>query len=769
MISMLVLLAVISFLGFIWQVYVLKGGKTKGRRRSVSNGNGGGGGGGGVSTGGKQKRETDTRLLSPPDKKIYLQAQELLNSGRPPQAAQLLESIQMQREAITILENAGLIHEAARILMRMGKHNRAGVVYARHGYWERAADSFKMADMPLEVAKCSKESGNFAMAAEYFLKANRAGDAGRMYMEAGDHRNAAKYLAEGQEVELAIKEYRILFEENKSGSLVFGTSELKLMTQWLVAGNYDRDIARIIASTNRVKELIMSFAKQGKSEEGAEAYRTAKEDLSPALLGEVDYENPVMWETMAKIFILNGLFEMAGVIFEKKSLFERAAVAFEKAENRDRAIFCYKRAGLSEKASGLRGQGMPHPLTSQPPTFQKKTAKAFSMTVLPEFGQPDSFGDEEVKKKDFRAFAAAGESTRILEPSVPPPPLSNSAAKLRPDVDDEEAYHLETDDSLEADDDEAESAGSWKVSELEDEDSEDGTLYEGGESVGFSDDIPWKAPVFPPRSSNLQILIEANEDLDDESENTVVLPNLAKEIATRASRRVIDLPEVIQEVEPGRSLKSEPPKTASTKDEVIDSPGIGQNTSRPREASGDFDLGERIMTADLGRDDGYQIDIPIYSGLGKADDEPVANAFTQASFIADLSDREKEKLWRIGSTRHYTKGGLIVNYNDEPDGVYIILAGKVDCYRAVDRVDQFLDTMGSSETFGELWLLTGHPTAVKFVSRESCDIRVIQRDHFNNLLDQDGSIARKVYKRFTSRLLTRLLRPQNTRKNSIAS
>jgi tetratricopeptide (TPR) repeat protein len=485
LISILVLLAVVSFIGFIWQVYVLKAVKNQGRRRNAN---------------AKQKRETDTRQLSPGDKKIYLQAQDLLNSGRPPQAAQLLESIQMQREAITILENAGLIHEAARILMRMGKHNRAGVVYARHGYWERAADSFKMAEMPLEVAKCAKESGNFIMAAEYFLKANRPGDAGRMLIEAGEHRNAAKYLAEGQEIDLAMKEYKTFLQENKSDSMVFDTNELKAMTGWLGAGNYDREIARIVACTGRAKELVLSFAKQGKSEEGADAYRLSKEDLSSTLLSEVDYENPIMWEELAKIFILNGLFEKAGVIFERKGLFERAAVAFEKGENRERAAYCYERAGMTGKATALKSN-IPVSLSSlQLPTFPKKSQKPFSMSVLTEFLDtdppvPETSEDIEVDSEEL--------GTRILDIPKPPPSNSASTQNFR-------SVPHEQEDEPDNEDSDMSDSETWNVGNGHEREE---SSYDPVGSASFSD-IEVRKPSEPKKSfgSTSQIFVEATEE-----------------------------------------------------------------------------------------------------------------------------------------------------------------------------------------------------------------------------------------------------------------
>lgn len=144
-------------------------------------------------------------------------------------------------------------------------------------------------------------------------------------------------------------------------------------------------------------------------------------------------------------------------------------------------------------------------------------------------------------------------------------------------------------------------------------------------------------------------------------------------------------------------------------------------------------------------------------------------AFHRAKFLADLDFEQRNKIWAVGRTLAFNEGDTVLNYNDEPRGVYIIVRGSVSCYRQVTGRETYVDQMGESETFGELWLLADQPTAVRFVASKDTRIRVIDRGAFNDLLDKDGTIARKVYKRFTMRLLKRLLKPANLQKNQQAS
>jgi hypothetical protein len=144
-------------------------------------------------------------------------------------------------------------------------------------------------------------------------------------------------------------------------------------------------------------------------------------------------------------------------------------------------------------------------------------------------------------------------------------------------------------------------------------------------------------------------------------------------------------------------------------------------------------------------------------------------AFHKAKFFADLDFEQKNKLWALGQTLAYRAEATILTYNDEPRGVYVITRGSVSCYKQVGGKETYVDQMGEAESFGELWLLADQPTAVRFVASKDSQIRVIPREPFTDLMDKDGTIARKLYKRFTMRLLKRLLRPQNSRSNQAAS
>lgn len=135
--------------------------------------------------------------------------------------------------------------------------------------------------------------------------------------------------------------------------------------------------------------------------------------------------------------------------------------------------------------------------------------------------------------------------------------------------------------------------------------------------------------------------------------------------------------------------------------------------------------------------------------------------FHSARFFSDLDFAQKNKLWDIGHTRDFAEGEVILDFNDEAKGVYVIVKGHIDVYRLVRDREKYVDRMRESESFGELWLLADQPTSVKFVAAKDVKVHIIERCPFDDLMDKDGTVARKLYKRFTTRLLRRLLSPQN--------
>ncbi len=144
--------------------------------------------------------------------------------------------------------------------------------------------------------------------------------------------------------------------------------------------------------------------------------------------------------------------------------------------------------------------------------------------------------------------------------------------------------------------------------------------------------------------------------------------------------------------------------------------------------------------------------------------------FFRAEFLVDLSSAEQQLMRSICVVRKFTKGNVILDYNQAPAGIYFLLEGNITVFR-VDREghENPMDGLQPSDTFGELWLLQDQPTKVKFAATTACILACIKRAEFEQLMDQNGAIARKLYKRYAHKLLSKLLNEQNRLKKKAAS
>ncbi len=158
--------------------------------------------------------------------------------------------------------------------------------------------------------------------------------------------------------------------------------------------------------------------------------------------------------------------------------------------------------------------------------------------------------------------------------------------------------------------------------------------------------------------------------------------------------------------------------------------------------------------------------VPLSPEGGNLDWSP----FYEAKFMADLSLDERKQLQRICETGDFAKGEIILDYNQEPLGICIVLRGRINILKFDDfGKEHVIDFFEKGDTFGEFWLLMDQPTQFKFAASEACSLGWIRRADFENLMDKNGSIARKLYKSFSHTLITRLLNQQQKKQNKLVS
>ena len=616
------IVCVFGFLATVWQYANARGAKSRGRRRTQEAG-----------------RSTDKRKLTRNEKRLYLQSQQLLSQGNVLAASRILEQVQMRREAIQALEDAGLIHEAAKILMRMRRANRAGVVYARHAMWVDAAKCFVTADMPLEVAKCAREAGDFKTAGEYFEKANRPDAAAACFAKLGELHTAAKlYSASGQK-EKAMNMYVTLTETTQNiASLDFNNNEVQLIMDYMVEGNRSKGLVDLVINKNKLTEVLINLVTKNMIKQAAELYLRSNNDIGPQLMAEIDYQSDAA-KNLAEVFLNVSQFNYAGMVLERLSEYERAGEAFKQAEDFNRAAHCFERCGKEDLANQLRdtNKNAAQPAHDAPPPFTLKQSKK------------SAFGDSNDESNQFETE----DSTQVFEHETPPVPQANAKKQTK-----------------------------TKISE----------------------------PKEPANKSSPvgQFSLKATVPSVPSSHNETDESTFKDHVATKKS------------------------------DEPVKPSNLEMKLKRPTP--------------------------PLPEISNSSSNEPVSlddgrSAFHKAKFFSDLDFDQKNKLWNIGRSLNFASEEELLTYNDEPKGVYVIIEGSVSVYRMSNQLETYVDQMSESDTFGELWLLSDQPSEVKFIASKNTRIRIIERDNFNELLDKDGALARKIYRRFTNRLIKRLLKP----------
>ena len=301
-------------------------------------------------------RATDKRKLSRHEVKIRDQAKNLIAQKRFTQAARLLESIKLERDAIAILEANNHIHEAAQILLRMQRPGRAGILYARNGYWTNAAECFVIAGMFYEAGKAATESGDHKNAASLFESTGKLEEAGKSYLKAGLYLNAARVYLKDKRLNQAISAFRKKLSDGTEIVLSqYNSSDIEAMVSWLSLGQYDADIAALVQKSGEISKVVINLSKTENHADATKLLVNAKTEDFKKILSELHYEDKTVIR-VADAFFAAEIFEQSGMIYEQSGEFKNAAISFEQYGDFERASYCYERSGDLSNANRLRSK-----------------------------------------------------------------------------------------------------------------------------------------------------------------------------------------------------------------------------------------------------------------------------------------------------------------------------------------------------------------------------------------------------------------------------
>lgn len=302
------------------------------------------------------QRSTDKRKLTRHELKIRDQAKDLISQKKFTQAARLLESIKLERDAIAILEANNHIHEAAQVLLRMQRPGRAGILYARNGYWTNAVECFVIAGMFYEAGKAATESGDHKNAASLFENTGKFEEAGKSYLKAGLYLNAARAFLKDKRLNQAINAFRKKLSDGTEIVVAhYNSTDIEAMVSWLSLGQYDPDIAGLVLKFGEIHKVVINLSKTEKHANASKLLVNAKTEDFKKILSELQYEDKSCLK-VADAFFAAELYEQSGMVFEQSGDFKNAAVSFEQYGDFERASYCYERSGDLSNANRLRSK-----------------------------------------------------------------------------------------------------------------------------------------------------------------------------------------------------------------------------------------------------------------------------------------------------------------------------------------------------------------------------------------------------------------------------
>lgn len=111
--------------------------------------------------------------------------------------------------------------------------------------------------------------------------------------------------------------------------------------------------------------------------------------------------------------------------------------------------------------------------------------------------------------------------------------------------------------------------------------------------------------------------------------------------------------------------------------------------------------------------------------------------------FANLADDRLDQLAALAQSREVAKDTLLFNQGDPGDALYGIASGKVLIYiTGPDGREFSLTVLETGDVLGEIALLDGRPRTAAARTMGKCQLLVIQRSHFNQLMDENPALAR---------------------------
>jgi CRP-like cAMP-binding protein len=141
----------------------------------------------------------------------------------------------------------------------------------------------------------------------------------------------------------------------------------------------------------------------------------------------------------------------------------------------------------------------------------------------------------------------------------------------------------------------------------------------------------------------------------------------------------------------------------------------------------------------------------------EADAVPLHDILGGVPFFQELTRGELDRIVALGRLVSYAKDAVLFREGDPGEALYIVVNGSVRIGKAVPGAkEEAMAFMVPGSCFGEMSLFDGFPRSAGAIAHEDCQVLVLGRQAFLDLLHSDPIFARKILWAFCRTLSVRL-------------
>ena len=130
-----------------------------------------------------------------------------------------------------------------------------------------------------------------------------------------------------------------------------------------------------------------------------------------------------------------------------------------------------------------------------------------------------------------------------------------------------------------------------------------------------------------------------------------------------------------------------------------------------------------------------------------------AAVFRRVALFSELEAGQLEALARAFSPRSYPADSPIIRESEPGDLFFVILRGEVKVFvDSPDGREVVLSHLQTGDFFGEMALLEGDTRSASVEALTDCELAVLARAEFFDVLERDFSLTRKILKTLSGRL-----------------